>query len=247
MKTFKTKLYLPLFYCILTSITMQAQTFNKDVFKTKEGKELSIYFIKHSSLILSFDNQLIYVDPVSMFADFGQQPKADIILITHEHADHFDPKAIEALKKETTSIVLNESTQEKLETGTSVRNGEKIQLRDYLQLEAVPAYNTTPGREMYHPKDRDNGYILTIEGLRIYIAGDTEDIPEMEQIKDIDVAFLPVNQPYTMTVEQAIHAAKMIQPKILYPYHYNDTKVEEIKEYFSKNNPKIDVRIRQLQ
>lgn len=112
--------------------------------------------------------------------------------------------------------------------------------------EAVPAYNTTPGRDKFHPKGRDNGYILTVGGTRIYIAGDTEDIPEMKQIKNIDIAFLPVNQPYTMTPEQAIQSAKTIQPHILYPYHYGDTNINEVKDGL-KNEKEIEVRIRALQ
>lgn len=113
---------------------------------------------------------------------------------------------------------------------TSHENGDILQITPEIKLEAVPAYNTTPGRDKFHPKGRDNGYILTVGGTRIYIAGDTEDIPEMKQIKNIDIAFLPVNQPYTMTPEQAIQSAKTIQPHILYPYHYGDTNINEVKD-----------------
>lgn len=228
--------------CAMTN----AQTFNKDVFETKDGKNLSIFFIKHSSLVIEYENRLIYVDPVSMFADFTIQPKADVILITHEHADHYDPKAIEALKKEGTLIVLNEATQKKLGEGESMNNGDTLQATTYLSLKAVPAYNTTPEREIYHPKSRDNGYVLTAGGLNIYIAGDTENIPEMEELKNIDIAFLPVNQPYTMTVDQAVKAAKVIKPNVLYPYHYNGTKVEEISGYLGSDSG-IEVRIRDMQ
>ncbi len=230
----------------LSAMTLQAQSFAKDDFKTKSGKTLSIYFVKHSSLILKYDNHLIYVDPVSMYADFSKEPKADVILITHEHQDHFDPKAIADLKKAGTKTILNESTQKKLGEGAVMKNGDELQATPYLHLKAVPAYNTTDGREIYHPKGRDNGYILTIDGLTIYIAGDTEDIPEMAQLKGIDVAFLPVNQPYTMTVDQAVKAARMFKPKILYPYHYNDTNVELIKTQLAGTKG-IEVRIRQLQ
>jgi L-ascorbate metabolism protein UlaG (beta-lactamase superfamily) len=109
-------------------------------------------------------------------------------------------------------------------------------------VEAVPAYNTTPGREQYHPKGRDNGYILTLDGLRIYIAGDTEDIPEMQQIKDIDVAFLPCNQPFTMTIDQLVSAAKTIKPKVLYPYHYSETPVTQIVMKLYGSNTKVRIR-----
>jgi L-ascorbate metabolism protein UlaG (beta-lactamase superfamily) len=121
-------------------------------------------------------------------------------------------------------------------------NGDKAEVCDDITVEAVPAYNTTPGREKFHPKGRDNGYILTIEDLRIYVAGDTEDIPEMAELKDIDIAFLPCNQPYTMTPEQLVKAAKVIKPKVLFPYHYNDTPIRKVTMFLAGSG--IDVRIR---
>lgn len=239
------------FICILCSLligtNMHAQNFDKESFETKSGKPVAVFFVKHASLILKYNDRLIYVDPVSGFMNADEQPKADIILITHEHYDHFDVNAINALKKENTKIISNIAVQDSLKEGVALKNGGKLYLHPNIEVEAVPAYNTTPGREMYHPKDRDNGYILTIEGLRIYIAGDTEDIPEMENIKNPDIAFLPVNQPYTMTVEQAVHAAKIIKPKLLYPYHYGETKVEEIKEILKTEAPEIEVIIKQMQ
>lgn len=222
------------------------QNFEIDSFTTKNGKNLNITFFKHASLLLDYEGKKIFVDPVSEYADYTRQPKADFILITHEHPDHFDPKAIAALETEETSIVTNPACQKMLGKGLAMKNGEVIQLAPDMRIEATPAYNTTPGREVYHPKDRDNGYILTLDGTRIYIAGDTEDIPEMEQIKDIDIAFLPVNQPYTMTPAQAIRAAKIIRPHILYPYHYGDTDINQVKDGL-KNEPEIEVRIRALQ
>ena len=121
-------------------------------------------------------------------------------------------------------------------------NGDKLQIADDVTVEAVPAYNTTEGHLQFHPKGRDNGYILTLDGLRVYIAGDTEDIPEMETIKDIDIAFLPCNQPYTMTPEQLVRAAKVIKPKVLFPYHYGQTDVTTIPSQLQGEG--IDVRIR---
>ena len=112
-------------------------------------------------------------------------------------------------------------------------------------IDAVPAYNTTPGRDKFHPKGRDNGFILTLDENRIYIAGDTEDIPEMAEIKDIEVAFLPCNQPYTMTPEQLIKAAETIKPKVLFPYHYNETPVAQITMKLARAG--IEVRIRDYQ
>ena len=121
-------------------------------------------------------------------------------------------------------------------------NGDKIKIADDFTVEAVPAYNITEGRTQFHPQGRDNGYILTIDGLRIYIAGDTEDIPEMASIKDIDIAFLPCNQPYTMTTSQLVKAAKIIKPKVVFPYHYGQTDVSTLPSQLQAEG--IDVRIR---
>lgn len=232
--------------CLLLSIVVSASSLNTDSFKTKDGHILTIRFIKHGSLMLIYDKHTIQIDPVSVYADYSLFPKADVILITHEHSDHLDLNAVSILEKKGTVIVSNESSQRKLGKGIIMKNGDKSKPVPYLTLEAVPAYNTTPGRTQFHPKSRDNGYILTLGGLRIYVAGDTEDIPEMKKIKNIDIAFIPVNQPYTMTVEQAVRAAKMIHPRILYPYHYGETNVNKVKERL-KDEPSIDVRIRQMQ
>ena len=132
-----------------------------------------------------------------------------------------------------------------LGSGTTLKNGGRAQVREDVSIEAVPAYNTTPGREKFHPKGRDNGYILTLGGFRIYIAGDTEDIPEMAAVTDIDVAFLPVNQPYTMTPEQAANAARTIRPKVLFPYHYSQTPIQRVADLLAGSG--IDVRIRNYQ
>ena len=129
-----------------------------------------------------------------------------------------------------------------LGSGKALKNGDKVKVANDITIEAVPAYNTTPGREQFHPKGRDNGYILTLDGMRIYIAGDTEDIPEMTNIKDIDIAFLPCNQPYTMTIEQAANAAKIIKPKVLFPYHYNDTPVNKLFPLLAKEGIKVLIR-----
>ena len=222
--------------------------FQTDSFKTKSGKTVTITAIKHSSLRIQFDGLEIQVDPVVKYepeTDYSAFPKADVILITHEHFDHFDSAAIKALKKKDTQIFANPAAQKKLGSGTALKNGESRELAKGVQLEAVPAYNTSPGHTKFHPKGRDNGYVLTLDGFRIYIAGDTEVIPEMEALKNIDVAFLPCNQPYTMTPEQVAQAAKTINPKVLFPYHYAETPIKRVVELL-KGTP-IDVRIRNYQ
>ena len=229
-----------------TNLTTKMQNFEMDSFTTHNGKSLKITFFKHASLLLEYAGQKIFVDPVSDYADYTQQPKTDFILITHEHGDHFDTKAIAAIETSGTRIIANPNCRKMLNRGQEMKNGDVLQLADDMKLEAVPAYNTTPGRDKFHPKGRDNGYILTLGGTRIYIAGDTEDIPELNQVKDIDIAFLPVNQPYTMTPEQAIRATQIIKPHILYPYHYGDTDINKVKEGL-KNEKTTEVRIRTLQ
>ena len=222
-----------------------AATRETDTFKTKEGKAVTIMAIKHASLRIQYDGLEIQVDPVVKFApetDYAKFPKADIILVTHEHFDHFDRDAIEALKKDSTQVIANPSVQKMLGFGMALANGESHVLAKGIALDAVPAYNTTPGHTQFHPKGRDNGYVLTLDGLRIYIAGDTEDIPEMAKLKDIDVAFLPCNQPYTMTPEQVVKAAKTIKPKVLFPYHYSETPITRVAGRLADTS--IDVRIR---
>jgi len=222
-----------------------AAEFMTDTFKTKGGKEVVITAIKHACLRIQYDGLEIQVDPVVKFApetDYAKFPKADIILVTHEHFDHFDRDAITALKKNSTQVIANPAVQKMLGFGTAMANDESRTIGKTLTLDAVPAYNMTAGRTQFHPKGRDNGYVLTLDGLRIYIAGDTEDIPEMAKLKDIDVAFLPCNQPYTMTPEQVAKAAKTIKPKVLFPYHYSETPIKRVVELLA--DTAIDVRIR---
>ena len=231
-----------------STIAATAAEYQTDTFKTKGGKEVVITAIKHASLRIQYDGLEIQIDPVAEYApatDYSKFPKADIILVTHEHFDHFDRDAIEALKKDGTQVIANLSVQKMLGFGMALANGESHVLAKGISLDAVPAYNTTPGHTQFHPKGRDNGYVLTMDGLRIYIAGDTEDIPEMANLKDIDVAFLPCNQPYTMTPQQVAKAAKTIKPKVLFPYHYSATPVKRVAELLADTS--IDVRIRNYQ
>ena len=139
------------------------------------------------------------------------------------------------------TLVMNQRCAEMYGSGIIMTNGQSKTLDD-IKVEAVPAYNTTEGHLQFHPKGRDNGYILQLDGLRIYIAGDTEDIPEMANLRNIDIAFLPCNQPYTMTIDQLTAAAKVIKPKVLFPYHYSDTRINMLLMKMAGSG--IDVRIR---
>lgn len=231
----------------LLATSAMAADFVSDRFQTPSGKELTITFVRHGSLALAYDGKQIQIDPVSDYADYSAFPKADLILVCHAHGDHLDLKAIEALRKEGTTVIANPAAAEKIEKPVAqvMRNGEKRTWQG-IGIEAVPAYNTTEGRDKYHPKGRDNGYVLDFEGFRVYVAGDTEDIPELSDLKRIDVAFLPVNQPYTMTPEQAAKAAKVIQPKIFYPYHFGQTPVEETLPKLLEGSG-VELRFRALQ
>lgn len=215
-----------------------------DIFVTNGGKLVKLHALMHSSIRIEYDGRVIYVDPVTQLrgrtVDYSAMPKADIILVTHEHPDHYDTAALRQLTTEKTQLIMNPRCVELYGSGMAMKNGDKQPLAGGGALEAVPAYNTTEGHLQFHPKGRDNGYILTLGGLRLYIAGDTEDIPEMADIKDIDIAFLPCNQPFTMTTDQLVRAANTVQPKVLFPYHYGETDVSGIPARL----PGIDVRIR---
>ena len=219
-----------------------------DVFKTKSGKTIRFHALMHGSIRIEYDGKEIEVDPVRKLGertiDFAALPKADYIFVTHEHGDHLDAEAIRLLTDEKTRLITNQRCADKLGKGEVMANGDHLKLSDDFYVKAVPAYNYTEGRTQFHPQGRDNGFVLTIDGLHIYIAGDTEDIPEMKELHDIgiDVAFLPCNQPYTMTPEQLVRAARIVRPRVIFPYHYGQTDVTVIPTLLK--NDDIDVRIR---
>jgi L-ascorbate metabolism protein UlaG (beta-lactamase superfamily) len=220
-----------------------------DTFQAPDGRPVAFTCIKHGSLRIQYGGLEIQVDPVGQglppATDYAAFPKADLILVTHEHFDHFDRDAIAALRKDGTEIVVNPAVRGMLGAGRAMANGDRFDWRGGIAIYAVPAYNTTPGHLQFHPKGRDNGYVLTLGGLRVYIAGDTEDIPEMANLSGIDIAFLPCNQPYTMTPEQAASAARTLSPKVLFPYHYGATPVRRVADLLDGSG--IDVRIRDYQ
>lgn len=239
------KLFL-LLALMMSVITTQAQDFAVEKFQTQSGKNISVTLIKHASMEIRVDDYIIQVDPVSRYTDYSKFGKADLILICHEHGDHMDPKAVEPLLKESTLIYANQRSLEKLPARTvALENGSSVRVNDYLNVDAVPAYNLAPENLQKHPKGVGNGYVLTIDGFRIYIAGDLDMIPELKDIKDIDLCFLPINGP-TMTPEQAVEAALLIEPKIFIPYHFSNTNVQEVKEKVDAAGKKIEVRLREM-
>jgi len=221
-------------------------TFETDTIKTSAG-DLKITFLGHGSLYFTFGGKVIHVDPFSAVADYSTLPKADIVLLAHEHMDHLDLKALNPVRSDKTIVVLPEVCAKQVEGGLVMKNGD-VKTVGGLKIEAVPAYNIVHKREAgqpFHPKGVGNGYIITFGDKRVYVAGDTENIPEMKNIKNIDVAFLPMNLPYTMTPEMAADAAKMINPRILYPYHYGETDTSKLVALL-KDTKEIEVRIRKM-
>jgi L-ascorbate metabolism protein UlaG (beta-lactamase superfamily) len=222
------------------------EKFETDTFKTSAG-DLKITFIGHGTLVLTFGGKIIHVDPYSKMADYTKLPKADIILLTHEHIDHLDLKALSPVRTAKTLVVLTQTCAKQIEGGIIMNNGDTKSIEG-LKIEAVPAYNIVHKRdsgEPFHPKGIGNGYIITFGDKRMYIAGDTENIPEMKGLKGIDIAFLPMNVPYTMTPEMVADAAKAFKPKILYPYHYGETDTSKLLNLL-KDTKEIEVRIRKM-
>jgi L-ascorbate metabolism protein UlaG (beta-lactamase superfamily) len=220
--------------------------YQKDVVWTAAG-ELEMVFLGHGSLLFLFGGKTIYVDPFSRVADYAALPKADLVLITHEHRDHLDPEALASIRTDRTAVVLSESCAAQVEGGIVMRNGQTRTVAG-VQVEAVPAYNLIHRRENgepYHPPGVGNGYILKLSDKRVYVAGDTENIPEMKRLRGIDIAFLPMNLPYTMTPEMVADAAKAFRPRILYPYHFGSTDTSRLT-ILLEDEGGIEVRIREL-
>ena len=213
--------------------------FEKDVISTSAG-DLEVIFIGHGTLMFKYSDKIIHIDPFNRMADYSTLPKADIILLTHQHRDHLDPSALQQIRTSETIMVLTEKCPEKVDGG--------MKTIESIKVEAVPAYNLVHRRDngqLFHPMGEGNGYVLTFGDTRVYIAGDTENTPEMKALQNIDYAFLPMNLPYTMTPEMVADATRSFKPTVLYPYHYGDTDTSRIVELL-KNSPEIEVRIRRM-
>lgn len=214
----------------------QTQTFD-----TAAG-QVKITPIYHASMMIEADGKYIYVDPAKP-ANFAGLPQADLILITDIHGDHMDPAAVNELSKSSTVVISPPAVAKTVTTATELSNGE---FKDWggWTIEAVPMYNIVRGPasgQLYHTKGRGNGYVLDYGGKRFYISGDTEGTPEMRHLKNIDVAFVCMNLPYTMPPEEAAEAVKAFHPKIVIPYHYRNSDLAVFQKALAGTG--IEVRI----
>ena len=227
--------------------------FPEDTFPP-DPSELRITFISHATLMMRYGDSkgsaqptVIHVDPVGEHANYTRMEKADLILVTHEHGDHLDPVAIQALRKTSTIVIASEKCLPKIPGAVALRNGQSTEAHG-IRITALPAYNIqhlrSPGLP-FHPKGDGNGYLLKVGSRQVYVAGDTENTPEMKALKGVDIAFLPMNLPYTMTPEMVADAALALRPKVLYPYHFGDTDTARLVSLL-KAASDIEVRIRPM-
>jgi L-ascorbate metabolism protein UlaG (beta-lactamase superfamily) len=232
---------------LATGAPFTSTGYQQDEFNAGEGSLLKLTFLGHATLMVTFGKTVIHVDPVEQYANYARMPKADLVLVTHEHPDHFSPSTISAIRTAATQIVLTEKCAPKVQEATVLGNGDAKIVKG-IRVEAVPAYNIVHMHSAgipFHAKGHGNGYVLTLGRLRVYFAGDTENTPEMKALKDIDIAFLPMNLPYTMTPEMVADAALAFRPKVLYPYHYGSTDTARLTALLAAAKD-IDVRIRKL-
>jgi L-ascorbate metabolism protein UlaG (beta-lactamase superfamily) len=228
-----------------------AEAAKTDIIHTSEG-DLKITLIGHGTLMFEYVGKIIHVDPWTKVGNYASLPKADLVLITHHHRDHLDPAALEQIIKDNTIIVMTQKCADQIEdmswSPILMANGDKKTLGGF-SIDAIPAYNLVHKRESgvpFHPKGEGNGYIITFGDKRIYVAGDSENTPEMKALKDIDAAFIPMNLPYTMDSAMAADAAKAFKPKVLYPYHTRSKEGDQVAGFIELMQGFDEVNIRIL-
>jgi L-ascorbate metabolism protein UlaG (beta-lactamase superfamily) len=228
--------------CLCFAITSSAQAAGAaQVFPTSAGS-VKITPLFHASTLIEAGGKAIYLDPAKP-ANFDGQPKADLVLITDIHPDHMDPASLAAITKPGTEILAAPAVVSSVKAAQPIANGERTKWQGWT-IEAIPAYNLTrgpaPGR-LFHDKGRGNGYVLTYGGVRFYFSGDTEGVPEMRALKNIDVAFVCMNLPYTMPPQEAADAVKAFHPKVVIPYHYRGSDLAAFQKKLEGTG--IEVRL----
>lgn len=220
--------------------------FSGDAVATSRG-DLIIHPLNHATFALGWAGKVVYVDPVGGAARFEGLPSPDVVLVTDVHGDHLSADTLAAVVRSSTVLIVPQAVKDTLpealaSTARVLGNGQSTEVAGF-GVEAVPMYNLTAERLQYHAKGRGNGYLLTLGGKRVYIAGDTEDIPEMRALSGIDVAFIPMNLPFTMTVEQAADAVRAFKPKVVYPYHSRGSDLEAFTQRVG-TDVGVEVRVR---
>ena len=215
--------------------------------KTADGR-LRLHIIEHASFVATWNGHTLYVDPVGDPARYAGLPAPDVILITHAHHDHFAPDTLAALETRHAVVVMPETVNEKMKETVGAQhivleNGDKTTVHD-IPIRAIPAYNLPASPDAHHPKGWGNGYVLTLADKRVYISGDTEGVPAMRHLDNIDLAFVCMNLPYTMDTEQAADVVLDFKPKVVYPYHYRGQNIEDFKRRVNAGDSDIDVRLR---
>jgi len=204
-----------------------------DKIKTTKG-DLEVHPVRHGTVVFKWNGKTVFVDPVGGAALFKSHGTPDLVLVTDIHGDHFNKDTLMEIVMDKTVVITPEAVAALAPEGlkkriTTLANGGSVEKLG-VKIDAVPMYNLTPARLRFHNKGRGNGYVMTFGGKRVYVSGDTEDIPEMRSLKKIDAAFVCMNLPYTMTPEQAADAVREFKPKVVYPYHYRGSDTAKFKK-----------------
>ena len=243
MKLLKLLIFSACVLALCAGAARAAGSFATDTINTSEGP-LQITFLGHASLRVHFTGRYIYIDPSMVATDFSGMPKADVVFFTSQHKDHFDLKALREISNRDTMVVIPEICALKYREGLVMKNGDFKSIRG-LNVRCVPAYNIvelSPSGFPYNFKGIGNGYVIGFGNKNVYIAGDTEKIPEMDKLGRVDVAFLPIGLPDAMTLEMAVDAVRAIKPAILYPYRYGDTDLARLKEILKGSGTEVRIR-----
>lgn len=239
------KLLIGIFSLFISSLSLA-----QEIVSTTQG-DLKIYPIRHASMVWEWNNLTIYIDPVGSPDDYSQFKSPDLVVITHSHGDHLSASTLEGIKAAGIPFIVPQDVADKLSEKFKTNlfvlaNGEEMSILEMI-IKAVPAYNYPITEESFHVKGVGNGYVISLGEKRVYISGDTGNIPEMKDFKEIDLAFLCMNLPYTMDVDVAAEAAFILNPKIVFPYHYRGqggfSDLELFKTLLKEKDSAIEVRV----